>query len=121
MAQWRPTSTNWAEGRHLKSDAPSASRTRSVPSIVAHCAISFFHIITELRDLRVELQFHFPRRTVALFGDDQFSKPEHAFHLNPQFGVMVKVRGFIPLNWRARSAAGTIIILHIGKATALTP
>src|SRR3546814_14711949 len=78
MAQWRPTSTNWAEGRHLKSDAPSASRTRSVPSIVAQCAISFFHIITDLRDLRVELQFHFPRRPVALFGDDQFRKPEPA-------------------------------------------
>src|SRR3546814_16058069 len=98
MAQWRPTSTNWAEGRHLKSDAPSASRTRSVPSIVAQCAISFFHIITELRDLRVELQFHFPRSTVALFGDDQFSKPEHAFHLHPPFVVIVKGAGFITIH-----------------------
>src|SRR3546814_7563858 len=87
--------------------APSASRTRSVPSIVAQCAISFFHIITELRDLRVELQFHFLRRTVALFGDDQFSKPEHAFHLHRPFGVIVKGAGFITIHRAARSEEHT--------------
>src|SRR3546814_1628783 len=103
MTQLRPNRSNGAEGSYLKSDAPSASRTRSVPSIVAQCAISFFHIITELRDLRVELQFHFPRRTVALFGDDQYSKPEHAFHLHRPFGVIVKGAGFITIHQIGRA------------------